>query len=172
MFFLRQKQIMINLAVMSYIWASCSFTLYMMAIYVKYISGNIFWNVMGCGIALVVACGVAGLVLKKFGIRISISMFFVLSFAGGFCILFSEIFSDFFMPIFIVAASCGVEAAFCVAYVANEKIFPILFAATAMGICNLFSRFLTILSAQVGELPPPIPMIVFIVQCVIGVIVI
>ena len=86
-FFLKQKTIITNLLVMTYMWASCSFTYYMIAIYVKYIPGSIYLNMFGSGIAEVLANVVAGIMFTKFGIKKSFAILFALSIFGATCIL-------------------------------------------------------------------------------------
>jgi hypothetical protein len=51
------------------------------------------------------------------------------------------------MPLFIAFARIGVAWGFVLVYVANAEVFPTLFAATAMGICNLVARIITIMSS-------------------------
>lgn len=61
-------------------------------------------------------------------------------------ILFFGESSVFFMPIFVGFARIGISAGSNLIYLMNAEVFPTLFAATAIGICNLLARIVTILS--------------------------
>lgn len=50
------------------------------------------------------------------------------------------------MPTFVAVARVGISAGFNLIYMMNADVFPTLFAATAMGICNMLARIITILS--------------------------
>lgn len=56
------------------------------------------------------------------------------------------------MPYYIGTARIGISSLFTLIYFANADIFPTLFAATAMGICNFSARIFTILAPQVAEI--------------------
>ena len=58
---------------------------------------------------------------------------------------------------------------FVVIYIATVELFPVLFAATAMGVCNFFARFITIFAPGVAEMDPPIPMSIFCGLCSVGI---
>jgi len=49
--------------------------------------------------------------------------------------------------------------------------FPTLFAATAMGICNFVARLITIGSFVIAEKDPPVPMTIFVSVMMIGIVV-
>ena len=40
----------------------------------------------------------------------------------------------------VVFAEYGIAAVFTIVYVSHNQIFPVLFAATALGVCNFASR--------------------------------
>jgi len=65
------------------------------------------------------------------------------------------------VPIFITFAKGGIAANFTIVYITSAEIFPVLFTATALGICNFFARLLSILAPFVAEIDAPIPMAVF-----------
>ncbi len=77
--------------------------------------------------------------------------------------------SVFLMPIFVGVARIGISAGFNLIYLMNAEVFPTLFAATAMGICNLLARIITILSPQVAEMPGATPMVIYSLFCIGGI---
>jgi len=169
LFFLRQRVIIVNLIVMTYMWAACSFTYYMILIYVKYLPGNIYVNTLASGSSEMVAYALAGVVYSKVGLKWTFTSFFAFSFVGGILILFLGNSQEALMPIFVTVAKFGISGLFTVLYVCTNDVFPVMFCSSALGICNLSSRMLTIFSSLVAEVPPPLPMILFSSLCLAGI---
>ena len=68
--------------------------------------------------------------------------------AGGFIILAVGLQhqDSFTFPIMVTFAKFGISLAFGINYTANSYLFPTLFAATAIGLCNSFARTFSALS--------------------------
>jgi hypothetical protein len=45
-------------------------------------------------------------------------------------------------------------------WVATPYLFPVIYASSTQGLCNVLARLATILAPQLAELPQPIPMII------------
>lgn len=93
-----------NLIVMSFMWAACSFSSYMVAMYVKYLPGDIYTNTIASGLSQFIAQLITGFVYFKIGIRLTLSILFGISFIGGMFIIFLGEDSKFWMPFFVVLA--------------------------------------------------------------------
>jgi Na+/melibiose symporter-like transporter len=89
---------------------------------------------------------ISGAFTKFFNKKQALILSYAISFLGGLMILFFGESSIFLMPIFVGVARIGISAGFNLIYLMNAEVFPTLFAATAMGICNLLARIVTILS--------------------------
>jgi len=137
----------LNLIVMAYMWATCSFNYYMISLYVKYLPGNIYINCIAGAVAELFANASGGLLYAKIGMKPSITSMFALSAIGGFCILFLGEDDVFWMPFFVVIAKFGLSAVISIIYLCNVDLFPTLFSSTAIGICNFIARFCSIFSA-------------------------
>ena len=149
-------------------WAAVSFTYYMIAFQLKYLPGNIYNNSLASGGSELVAIACAGLLYGRLGMKKSFSGLFGLSAFGGLMILFLGESSTFWMPFFVVFAKFGIAGAFVIVYVSTVDVFPTLFCATAFGICNFMSCFVTILAPYMAQMTAPIPMIIFCVIALIG----
>ena len=68
-------------------------------------------------------------------------------------------------PWMIVVAEYGLAACFTIIFVAHQYIFPVLFAATALGICNFVSRVASAYVSILVMYEPIIPMSVFLFMC-------
>lgn len=68
------------------------------------------------------------------------------------------------MPLFVTFGKAGICINFILAYVANIQVFPVLFCGTAMGVCNITARILTVGAPIIAEVAEPIPMAIFCVM--------
>ena len=53
-------------------------------------------------------------------------------------------------------------------FVSNSYFFPVLFAATALGVCNFLARLASAFSYLVSEMDEPTPMYLFTSLCAIS----
>ena len=56
-------------------------------------------------------------------------------------------------PLIVSFACYGIASSFNLVYVVHSDIFPTLFSATAMGICNFVARIMTCFAPEVAEIP-------------------
>lgn len=61
----------------------------------------------------------------------------------------------------IMFTKVGVALSFGLNYTSNTVLFPTLFAATAIGLCNTFARLFSALSPILAQMDGPLPMILF-----------
>ena len=170
MFYLKQRVVLQNLLLMAYMWSAVSFCYYMISFQLKYLPGDIYENSLASSGSELLAYLIGGLCYSFLKIRKSFAISFVIALVGGILILTLGVKDVSYMPLFVTLAKFGISGGFVIVYVATVDLFPTLFVATAIGICNFFSRFLTILAPQVAELDPPIPMSIFIALSALGLI--
>ena len=96
-------------------------------------------------------------------------MFFSFSLAalGAVALMFSHdsAHEKYVIPLFVLITRFGINSAFTLCYIITADYFPSIVSSRVFGICNLFSRFATILSPMIAELEPPLPMIVYSIVC-------
>jgi hypothetical protein len=173
MYYLRQPTILINLVIMSYMWACCSFTYYMIAFQLKYLPGNIYNNNLSSTVSEFGAIILSGFMYKKLGLKLSFTILLSISVVGGLLIIFfGSDDSKVWMPIFVLFAKFGISGGFNLSYCSTVYVFPTLFCATALGMCNFFARLLTIFAPFIAEYEPPLPMALFTGLAAFGIIVI
>ena len=71
-------------------------------------------------------------------------------------------------PLFILLTKFGIASAFNIVYVSHNDVFPVLFAATALGFCNFVTRIFTGISPILAQMEEPLPMLIMFALSVIG----
>lgn len=104
---------------MAYMWAATSFGQYLIMIYVKYLPGNIYINSITSCIAQNIAALLGGVIYSRLGIKLSFTILFSISCAGGLLIWFVGYNDDTLMPIFVCLAMFGCSGAFTLVYVST-----------------------------------------------------
>ena len=66
-----------------------------------------------------------------------------------------------------MGAKFGITMGFFIVYIAHTNIFPVMFAATSLGFCNVLARAVSIASPLIAQLEQPIPMICLTVSSVV-----
>lgn len=127
---------------------------------------------MTSGATEVLATCICGIVYKSLGIKKSYQFSYIVATGGAVLIMLYSDSHETFVPIFLGLIRVGIVCAFNLVYLTNVDVFPTLFAATALGFCNFFARLFTVMSPQIAERPPPLPMITVATICGLGTIVI
>lgn len=85
-----------------------------------------------------------GHLLHQFGLQASLTICFAISFLASMLMIFYGLShqTSWLFPLQVVLSEYGVAASFTVIYAAHSSIFPVLFAATALGYVNFVSRFM------------------------------
>ena len=161
-FYLRNKVILLNLVLMTYMWTTCSFGYYLIMFQLKYWPGDIYINTIASSVAGVIAYMVSTWIYSRFGLKTSFIGLFSMSVVGGICVLMMGETVSIWMPVFVTFASFGVTGCFMIVYLCMVDVFPTLFVSTAMGVCNFTARVLAIAAPIVAELDPPLPMSLFV----------
>ena len=135
-----------NLCIMIYMWSAISFMYYLINFQLKYMPGDIYSNSFATAVAEILGITAGGVLTKIFGIRNGFIASYLTSLIGGLAIILFGNNVPSMMPIFVGIARMGVSSGFNLLYIVNTELFPTLFAATAMGICNFLARIVTIMS--------------------------
>ena len=151
---------MSNLILMCIFWTASSFNYYLIVFFLKYIPGNIYGNTAISNGSELTAYIVSGYIMNLLGIKASYLIGFSVAAAGGLLLTFFFNMTSV-IPVFVLLAKFGVAVSFNICYLAMPQLFPVALTGTAFGICNLFARFSTVLSAPVAELTEPLPTLVF-----------
>ena len=158
-----------NLIFSAFIWCALIVNYYILAFYLKYFPGNIYWNSFTMAFSDICSYLLAGVVLKKVGLIKSIITSLLTAAFGASLYLF------FFMevswiPIFIILCRVGNSMLLNIVYVTNSTLFPTQFAASSFGILNFISHVSAVCAPLFAEMPDPYPFFIYLVNCVVAMI--
>ena len=167
MTFCSTRNIFVNIVLMCILWTCSSFDYYLITFFLKYIPGNIFVNTSIASFSEVVAYIISGYLMNLMGIKVSYFVGFAVAATGGLLMIFFFHLKSM-IAVFVLLSKFGISFAFNVSYLGTPKLFPVALTGTAFGICNVFARFSTVLSAPIAEFTVPLPMLIFTTCCIIG----
>ena len=159
LWFLKQKNIALNLSIMVVVWLVSSFDYYLIMYLV-----NTFEKVYLCAIVSslseLVAYAVSGGLYEGIGVKASLAGSFAVALIGGLIILSYGLDhqSDWTFVLLVLFAKFGIACSMNLVYVSHCATFPTLFAATAFGYCNFLARLFCSLSPLISTMEEPLPM--------------
>jgi len=123
------------------IWLTCSFNFYLIQFLINTFD-QIYLTALGSSASDLLGYSTGGLFRNYLGIKPTFISGFSLAVVGGLVIIFYGLDhqGSWSFPVLILFAKFGVAMAFNCAYTSHTQIFPILFAASAMGYCNTIAR--------------------------------
>ena len=141
-----------NMLVMSIMWTVCSFSSFLLSYQLKYIEGDIFRNAYCTYLSDLVACVLGGFMYQKIGMQSTFGCAFFCASLGIFYILIIEYIADpvnyDVIPSLLLLIKFGLTIGFLATYQASfhDDIFPQSHRSTAIALCNIIARAVTILA--------------------------
>ncbi len=147
---------------MCIVWLTSSLDFYLITFLVNTFD-QVYLTALASSLADFVAYALSGFLYPILRARVSFTSFFSLSFIGGIVILAYGLQhqDDWTFVLLILIVKLGISAAINIVYVAHCDIFPPLFAAAALGYCNVLARIFTSMSTLMASLEEPVPMWIF-----------
>ena len=161
-----------NLIVMVALWIITLVDYGMINIYLKHLPGNRYLNFTTSGVSEIFAHSIVGAFFVQLTPRWTFFIGFAVSLCGAIPLVWQEQFeSGALISMFVLLAKFGISMAMCGCYVSTPFIFPILLSGTAFGICNIFGRFFAIASPYIAEFKVPLPMEIFSIMALVGLVI-
>ena len=162
LYYLKQRKIIVNLLIMSVIWLTTVFNFYLNMFILNTFKQIYLCAVLGA-LSDIFAYIFSGAVYRTLGIRWTLSMLFMSSFAGGLLILVYGLKhkSMWVFPFLVMFQRIGITGSYNVISIGNSDIFPVLFATTAFGLCNFLGRASAVVSPIMALMKEPLPMQIF-----------
>ena len=132
---------------MTIIWLTCSFNFYLIQFLLTSFEDVYMTTIFSC-ISNMAAYATGGIIYSRLGVKKTQLLGQAIALIGGIIILTIGLQNEdsWFFPVLIMFANFGVALSFGLNYISNSILFPTLFAATALGICNSFARLFSGLS--------------------------
>ena len=156
---------LINLVLMSVVWASSTFTYYMVGFYIKYIPGDIYTMVIVSSTAELVACFLSGILSTLLGTKKCLFVSFLCGGVFGVALVFIPPSMNMVIISCLMLTKLGVSSAFNLCFLVTAEYFPTMYSSSVFGACNVFARVMAIFAPLIAEVPAPVPMMVYACFC-------
>jgi len=132
---------------MTMCWLVTSFNYYLIQFLVNTFK-QVYTTAIFSSISELIGIAAGGSLYSQLGLKVSLSMSFSLAFVGAILIIMYGLAhqDSYLFPLFVLIAKLGISSAFNILYVSHNDVFPVLFAATALGLANFVTRIFTGLS--------------------------
>lgn len=130
--------------------------------------GDFFINSIITASADIVAYGVSGFILDRIGLRFSYLASFAVALAGGALYIAFRSINPGLTPIFLLLSNYGNSWGTNIDWNANAMLFPVIYASSTNGVCNLFAMLSTVIAPQIAEFPQPWPIVVAMIMSGVG----
>ena len=147
---------------MSVVWLTCSFNLYLLVFLMNSFK-QIYLTSTCLSLGSITAYATSGCIFIGLGVKKSLIFGLAQTLVSGFVILVIGLKHQeaWYFPCLIMSAKIGLSLSLGLCYHTNSQLFPTLFAARALGICNILARSFTAMSSLMAKLEEPFPMILF-----------
>ncbi|TNV80154.1 hypothetical protein FGO68_gene7510 [Halteria grandinella] len=157
---LRNRQYLGNLFAFSLQWITGIFAYYSIYFQLKYFEGDIYTNVIIAGASEMCSNFITGLIFAKLGVTRTYLLSYFFGITCSTLFIFLSPSYEYLVPLILLGAFYGYSSVVLVNWISTPQLFPVIYSSSAIGVCNVFARFATIVAPQVAEIEQPIPMVV------------
>ena len=140
----------------------------MLIYYLKYLPGDFYANNASAGCASMIAYLLSMFLMKYVSIRASIITMYAVPLVCAVLLVFLENLGGLFIAAMVLGCKLN-GGNFNNSYFANQEFYPAEFSASIFAITKFTASVFTIISPEVAEITPPVPIIIFIVFQIIGI---
>ena len=127
-------------------WIAFAFNYYLIFFQIRYMEGDFFINTIVSSVSELVAYAISGLIIDRIGMKPSyIFSYSVILIGSVLYVIFRETHANF-TPFLLLLTSFGTCFGFNINWNSNALLFPVIYASSTNGICNLFARLLGVLT--------------------------
>jgi hypothetical protein len=153
------------------LWIVATFNTYLIFFQIKYMKGDFFVNTIVSAASDITAYAAAGYFMDRMGLKSNYLTSFVVCVIGATMYIFLRVDYPSLIPVFLLVSNFGTSWCVNIDWNANAKLFPVIYASSTNGICNLFARVTNSLAPQFAEFEQPLPIIIFGGMCLAGAII-
>ena len=143
---MKNKVYLSNLLIFVVLWIVGTFNYYLIYFQIKYMKGDVFINTIASSGSEMASYVLSGLILDKIGLKLSYLSSYVIVIIGTiFYVILIENHEDL-IPVMLLVTSFGISSCLNINWNGNAQLFPVIFASSTNGICNIFARLSNILA--------------------------
>ena len=154
-----------NLLLLNLAWSASFFSYYMIGLYVKYIPGDIFTNIIIASISEASSCLISGFVANRIGTKSTMIYCFLIGGLFGTAIIYVPVDASLMIITCLLLTKFGVSSALNLCFLVTSEYFPVEISSTVFGWCGITSRVVSILAPLIAEWEAPIPMVIYAAFC-------
>ena len=156
--YIDEPRIKINLSVLILSWTTCCFGYYSILLILP--KEDLYTSTYYSGLIDLTACLMVGVFVQLVGgLKTCLISLNTVTAASALCLCLAE---SQTWPM-IIMVKLGVMGAFNLVYISNALVFPTLFSATAIGICNIIARLVSIFVPYFAQIRPNVPLWILVV---------
>lgn len=121
---LNNKVYLVNLILLNLAWSAAYFTYYMIGLYVKYIPGDIFTNIIITSISEASACLISGFVANRIGTKSTLLLSFLIGGTFGSALIYISPESTNLILVCLLLTKFGVSSALNLCFLVTSEYFP------------------------------------------------
>jgi Na+/melibiose symporter-like transporter len=139
---IRDSILLRNLIISICLWSASQASYYTVYFHIRYLPGDLFWNTLVFACCEVSAYFIGSILTKKIGIKPSLVASFLLAIAstGVYLLIRNNEKLQNLTAVALAAAGFGIVWACSINWNGNASFFPVIYASSTNGICNLFGR--------------------------------
>ena len=157
-------------------WTVCSFSSYSIFNQLKYVEGHVITNAYYTYGSDLLACVFGGYMYLSIDVKATFACAYFCSFVGVFYVFWIDHTDDVqrqnIITGLLLLTKFGITCAFLTTYQTSfhTNIFPQSYRASAIGVCNIIARTVTLLAPTMNDLQKPTPLILMMGAAAIGLI--
>ena len=154
---------------MTCVWLITSFNFYLIQFLINKFE-QVYTTAILNSISEILGIISGGIMYNNLRVRGSLFLSYTFAFTGSVLILTYGLHhqESVIFPVLVLIAKFGVSSAFNILYISHVDVFPVLFATTALGICNFISRIFTSMSPVLAQMEEPLPIVIFLGLSMVG----
>ena len=135
-----------NLLIAIVLWVSNLLSYYTVYFHIRYLGGDYFFNILAFGGCEVAAYAIGAVITAKIGFKASYCTSHIITIVAALLYMaLKDNYTDL-LPLVMALAGFGIVWGCNVNWNGNALLFPVIYASSTNGICNLFGRFASALA--------------------------
>ncbi|TNV79680.1 hypothetical protein FGO68_gene574 [Halteria grandinella] len=166
--FVKDRAQLVKLVIFVFMWMAQSFSYYLAFFMTRKMEGDFFLNTFVYSGTELFSHLFVGLIINKLSVNAAYLIAFLTACFSSMMYCLLRVSNPEYVPFFLGLLIFGIIFSTNTNWNSNQFLFPVIYASSTNGLCNIFARGINIVSPQIAELDQPTPMIVIGVTCFVA----